>query len=159
MEEKDKKSEVNITNNFYAPIGQKIDHVDTINFRMDGDGTFHFGEVGSVEKQQGVLDRERLARAIENSQDCFWANSSYAVLYCICRDDFGKDMAQTAFESFVQNLPYKKKLDYICTSGTIANAMINNNFYRSRVDKWEKMCVPSRVLKLLEKLRKELGVM
>ena len=48
MEEKDKKSEVNITNNFYAPIGQKIDHVDTINFRMDGDGTFHFGEVGSV---------------------------------------------------------------------------------------------------------------
>jgi hypothetical protein len=43
--EKDKKSEIHITNNFNAPIGQHIDHVDTINFRMDGDGTFHFGMV------------------------------------------------------------------------------------------------------------------
>ena len=40
--EKEKKSEVYITNNFNAPIGQHIDHVDTINFRMDGDGNFHF---------------------------------------------------------------------------------------------------------------------
>ena len=36
------KTQVNITNNFNAPIGQHINHVDTINFRMDGDGTFHF---------------------------------------------------------------------------------------------------------------------
>ena len=40
--EKEKKSEVYITNNFNAPIGQHIDHVDTINFRMDGEGNFHF---------------------------------------------------------------------------------------------------------------------
>ena len=40
--EKEKKSEVHITNNFNAPIGQHIDHVDTINFRMDGEGNFHF---------------------------------------------------------------------------------------------------------------------
>lgn len=40
--EKEKKSEVHITNNFNAPIGQHIDHVDTINFRMDGDGNFNF---------------------------------------------------------------------------------------------------------------------
>ena len=40
--EKEKKSEVHITNNFNAPIGQHIDHVDLINFRMDGEGNFHF---------------------------------------------------------------------------------------------------------------------
>ena len=40
--EQEKKSEINITNNFNAPIGQHIDHVDTINFRMDGEGNFHF---------------------------------------------------------------------------------------------------------------------
>ena len=45
MKEKDRKGDINITNNFNAPIGQHIDHVDTINFRMDGDGTFHFGMV------------------------------------------------------------------------------------------------------------------
>ena len=43
--EKEKKSEIHITNNFNAPIGQHIDHVDTINFRMDGEGSFHFGMV------------------------------------------------------------------------------------------------------------------
>lgn len=42
---KEKKSEIHITNNFNAPIGQHIDHVDTINFRMDGEGNFHFGMV------------------------------------------------------------------------------------------------------------------
>ena len=46
--EKEKKSEIHITNNFNAPIGQHIDHVDTINFRMDGDGTFHFGKVDNM---------------------------------------------------------------------------------------------------------------
>lgn len=47
--EKDKKSEIHITNNFNAPIGQHIDHVDTINFRMDGEGRFEFGIVENVD--------------------------------------------------------------------------------------------------------------
>ena len=46
--DKEKRSEIHITNNFNAPIGQHIDHVDTINFRMDGDGTFHFGMVDTA---------------------------------------------------------------------------------------------------------------
>ena len=41
-------SDINITNNFNAPIGQHIDHVDTVNFKMDGDGQFHFGMVEEV---------------------------------------------------------------------------------------------------------------
>ncbi len=49
--EKDKKTEIHITNNFNAPIGQHIDHVDTINFRMDGNGEFHFGTVENVKKE------------------------------------------------------------------------------------------------------------
>ena len=49
---KSKKSEIRITNNFNAPIGQHIDHVDTINFRMDGDGQFHFGMVETVSDEQ-----------------------------------------------------------------------------------------------------------
>lgn len=48
--EKDKKSEIHITNNFNAPIGQHIDHVDTIHFRMDGEGKFEFGIVENVDK-------------------------------------------------------------------------------------------------------------
>lgn len=50
--EKNGKSEIHITNNFNAPIGQHIDHVDTINFRMDGDGNFHFGMVEEVKEDK-----------------------------------------------------------------------------------------------------------
>lgn len=62
--EKERKSEIHITNNFNAPIGQHIDHVDTINFRMDGDGTFHFGMVENVkeEKQSDDVDEEEEAK-------------------------------------------------------------------------------------------------
>ena len=47
-EQKEHGGGIHITNNYYAPIGQHIDHVDTINFSMDGDGTFHFSNVGQV---------------------------------------------------------------------------------------------------------------
>ena len=48
-EQEKKRGDINITNNYYAPIGQHIDHVDTVNFTMDGDGTFHFGQVEKME--------------------------------------------------------------------------------------------------------------
>ena len=34
--------------NFYGSVGHFIEHVDTVNFRMDHDGTFHFENVGQV---------------------------------------------------------------------------------------------------------------
>lgn len=57
MNDEKRHSEIHITNNFNAPIGQHIDHVDTINFRMDGDGTFHFGMVEHAEQAEAVEER------------------------------------------------------------------------------------------------------
>ena len=54
----EKKSDIHITNNFNAPIGQHIDHVDLINFSMDGDGTFHFGNVEGVKMDEGRSKKE-----------------------------------------------------------------------------------------------------
>ena len=54
----EKKSDIQITNNFNAPIGQHIDHVDVINFSMDGDGTFHFGNVEGVKMDEGRSKKE-----------------------------------------------------------------------------------------------------
>ena len=68
---KDKKSEIHITHNFNAPIGQHIDHVDTINFRMEGDGTFHFGMVESTNKEEADgndttdSDRQRIKKCLD----------------------------------------------------------------------------------------------
>ena len=61
--DKDRGGDINITNNFNAPIGQHIDHVDTINFRMDGDGTFHFGMVENATVAEEVSEQLRSERA------------------------------------------------------------------------------------------------
>jgi hypothetical protein len=61
--DKDRGGDINITNNFNAPIGQHIDHVDTINFRMDGDGTFHFGMVEKASVTEEVSEQLRTERA------------------------------------------------------------------------------------------------
>ena len=58
-------SDINITNNFNAPIGQHIDHVDTINLQMDGDGQFHFGMVEKTSYQNENQNTEQ-ARADES---------------------------------------------------------------------------------------------
>ncbi|MCR4995195.1 MAG: hypothetical protein K6A32_07495 [Bacteroidales bacterium] len=67
--DKDKKSEIHITNNFNAPIGQHIDHVDTINFRMDGEGNFHFGMVENVKKERPCDERDDAEQADDTPSD------------------------------------------------------------------------------------------
>lgn len=57
------------TYNFNAPIGQFIDHVDTINFRMDGNGEFHFGKVDNV-NNGGDADGESLQSTEQRVKEC-----------------------------------------------------------------------------------------
>ncbi len=78
------KPTINITNNFNAPIGQHIDHVDTVNFTMDKDGNFRFENVGKtvgtkiselsavderVKQSIGVLQQEKV---LANQYDYTW---------------------------------------------------------------------------------------
>lgn len=51
--------DINITNNFNAPIGQHIDHVDTIDFHMDGEGNFQFGMVEQVNQNECTQSDQR----------------------------------------------------------------------------------------------------
>ena len=63
--DKERKSEIHITNNFNAPIGQHIDHVDTINFRMDGEGNFQFGMVEEVNNEhKGGTDTKNVSQPV-----------------------------------------------------------------------------------------------
>lgn len=160
--EKENKSEIHITNNFNAPIGQHIDHVDTINFSMDGDGTFHFGTVENMKKEttkQKELNMEELARAIENCQVYFWGNSAYAVLFCICRDDYKREnLSMSKFENMIEMLPYKQKRSHTCPAGTIANAFSDNPIYSKAIDSWNTTNAKERILKLRNMLRKELNL-
>ena len=48
LEKRLKKQKADRNYNFFRPVGQFIEHVDTINFSMDKDGNFHFENVGQV---------------------------------------------------------------------------------------------------------------
>ena len=57
LEERLSKRPAERNYNFYRPV-QFIEHVDTVNFSMDHDGTFHFENVGQV---NGQPDASRMA--------------------------------------------------------------------------------------------------
>ena len=62
-------SDINITNNFNAPIGQHIDHVDTVNLQMDGDGQFHFGMVEQVNQNASDVELFHFIHPSVNEQE------------------------------------------------------------------------------------------
>ena len=98
-----------------------------------------------------------MARAIENCQEYFWANSAYAVLFCILRDDYKqKDLSMATFERMVELLPYKITRKRTCPTGTIANAFSDNAIFNSPTDKWDDLNASQRIIKLRDVLRSEL---
>ena len=61
--------DINITNNFNAPIGQHIDHVDTIDFHMDGEGNFQFGMVEKVNQNENQNQNQNINNNHNASDD------------------------------------------------------------------------------------------
>lgn len=104
-----------------------------------------------------VLDKELLAQAIENCQQYFWANASYAVVFCICRDEYKMKKSKSDFETMIEDLPYTRKRSYTCPSGTIANAFSNNRIFYENVSDWENFTPLPRIIKLRDELRKALN--
>ena len=121
-------------------------------------GNVYNGKEETNEKpaEKKTPSQEQLARAIETCQEYFWANAAYAVVYCICRDDYKMKLSQTDFETMVEALPYKNERDYKCTTGTIANAFCNNLIFSENIGKWDGFNPLPRIIKLRDALRNEL---
>jgi len=102
-----------------------------------------------------VLDKELLARAIEYCQQYFWANASYAVVFCVCRDSYKIRTSKSDFEKMIEGLPYKKKRAHSCPPGTIANAFSDNPIYSDPISEWDYKA-SKRIIKLRDELLKEL---
>ena len=103
------------------------------------------------------LSLKKLACAIENCQKYFWGNSSYGVVFCVCRDDYEVEPNKSAFENMTGNLPYTRKLSYICTENTIANAFQNNPIFNENINNWDSKNPMARIIKLRDELRKQLN--
>ena len=102
-----------------------------------------------------VLDKILLARAVENCQQYFWANASYAVVFCICRDCYKVKMSKSDFEEMIEKLPYTKKRSHTCPTGTIANAFSDNLIYGDPISEWDNIA-SKRIIKLRDELLREL---
>ena len=131
-------------------------HNLVINGNMSRSGTEHYHAANITENTKQDYTDEQIARAIENCQDYFWGNSAYAVVYCLCRDDYNQELSQSGFERMVESLPFQKKLSFMCKAGTITNAFSDNPVYKTHVSRWETQGASPRALLLLKMLRKEL---
>ena len=103
------------------------------------------------------LSLQKLACAIENCQKYFWGNSSYGVVFCLCRDDYEVEPNKSAFEHMAENLPYTKKLSYLCKENTLATAFSNNPIFNENINNWDSKNPMKRIIKLRDELRKQMN--
>ena len=92
-----------------------------------------------------------MARAVEAVQSFFWAQSSWAVVYCVCREHLGIADNMSEFEKCVQGLTFTKKV-YECPTGTIQKALANNEYMRYPLHRWPEGRASKLAEKLVEKL-------
>ena len=148
---------LNFTFNFNAPVGQNIAHVDRLEAHFDKDMTMQVVDTAAVCREAAKSDPrlrfEDLARAVEATQAFFWAQSSWAVVYCVCREHLGIADNMSEFEKCVQGLTFTKKV-YECPTGTIQKALPNNEYMRYPLYRWPE----GRASRLATELMKTLEI-
>ena len=152
---------INFTFNFNAPVGQNIAHVDKLEAHFDKDMTMQVVDTATLchkGMRQGEVrfSVEDLARAVEACQAYFWAQSSWAVVYCVCRDHLSMSMSVVDFERMVEALPFTHTPDYQCPKGTVQKALDNNDYMKYPIARWQECGAKKRALQLTEKLVDEL---
>lgn len=100
---------------------------------------------------------DRLTRAVEACASNFWGNSSWAVVFCICRDCCGYQGTMADFERLVATLPLRRPQFYECPAGTIQKTLSNNPYMQQPVTKWQQLGAKERVLLLASLLEDQLG--
>ena len=86
----------------------------------------------------------------------FWAQSAWAVFFCVCRDHLGMKHNMTEIEHYIKGLPFTQALAYECPEGTIQKALSNNAYMKLPIDKWKVNGGKERAILLAEKLIAEL---
>lgn len=103
--------------------------------------------------EPSALDPERLGYAVLEVQAGFWGQSSWAVVFCACRDLFGGTTNASQFERDVQTLEKTHHFNHKCPSGTVSRTISNNPYMIKHVDKWVGAKAPTRVISLVQALK------
>ena len=104
------------------------------------------------ERARGEASFESVIRAAEMCQSYFWAQSSWAVVYCVCRDHLEMDMTMNDFERRVAEYSLSPKTKP-CPEGTVRSTLKNNDYMHSPISRWPE----GRAKILAEALVKALG--
>ena len=127
---------------FNAPISNAV-------FAMPGS---HVTQVAAKADEQTkseaeMMDADLLDKAVKGVREYIWGNAAYAVLFCVCRDEYGWQDNASYFERQLQllgiNIP----------AGTLNAAISRNPYMRQPVSKWKALGVMERVMVLVERFR------
>ena len=111
-----------------------------------------YKEVTSAKEEKPQVSDEQIALAIQKNQTMFWAQSAWAVFFCVCRDYLGMTLSMTEMENYIKGLPFTQDLAYECPEGTIQKTLSNNAYMKLPIDKWKTNGGKERAILLAEKL-------
>lgn len=122
--------------------GSYIDVHDNENVYLSVDkAKVSMGQESSEESP--TLTTELLLACVAQVREYFWSESSMAVIFCVCRDNYGYANNMSQFER-----------EFDCQEGLLSNTFRNNPYMRLPVGKWKQNGVKERVLKLVDAYKK-----
>lgn len=108
--------------------------------------------------------RRILLLAIQACQKLFWGNTAWAVVYVLCREDYGFDDNKAQFERYAQELlkePELKDFEKGCPNGTIQSAETGKDgsgaFFREHSSTWTICGAQPRAINLMAALRQKIS--
>ena len=101
----------------------------------------------AAEEASAKLTEDLLGKAVGGVKEYIWGHAAYAVLFCVCRDEYGWQDNASYFERQLQllgiNIP----------AGTLNAAISRNPYMRQPLGKWKALGVMERVMVLVERFR------
>lgn len=101
----------------------------------------------AAEEAPAKLTADLLGKAVGGVREYIWGHAAYAVLFCVCRDEYGWQDNASYFERQLQllgiNIP----------AGTLNAAISRNPYMRQPLGKWKALGVMERVMVLVERFR------
>lgn len=122
--------------------GADLSHAQIILFVESGSKVV-YQEVKSDKPARDVkITDEQMVEVIMRVQKFFWAQSSWAVFFCVCRDELGMPDNMVEFERYISTLSFPQELDYTCPKGTVQRTISYHSFMKKHTEKWNKEDMP-----------------
>lgn len=137
--------------NFNAQVGQFIEHVDTVNFSLTGDGQFRFENVGQIGEKKRPTVQTFVAACEQTMREGLWyGGTGWAVVYRVWQTA-GYDGSYSDFVRQVQKWPWTYGPDYQPTDDNVGKPLRDGKMM-APIGEWKVSGVTPRNCCLAERL-------